>query len=268
MGPPTWSSAAQRRGRRRRPGLAAAIVVAGVLGLAAAGFGISQQFMPRHFTDAQKQRIEAWEVGQRWRTTPKNKLFPAKVHYDLVGQQIGVPGSLKLLARRLGIARQAPCARAAGGGKTLMTILDRDGCQIVLRATYTDSTSSLVLTVGVAVLHNEEGATSAARLLTGNTATSDGATSNHVLLRPVSVPGTPAAAFGTKQRQLAWVVGSGSYLVMATAGYADGRPAVPVASDSYAYLEMTSLARGVAVDIAAPLGVPAPVPHCPGGPGC
>jgi hypothetical protein len=267
MQPPIPLSAPRRRGRRR-PGLAGAIVAVGVLGLAAAGFGISQQFMPRHFTDAQKRRIEAWEVGQRWRTTPKTKLFPAKVHYDLVGQQIGVPGSLKLLARRLGIARQAPCARAAGGGKTLMAILDRDGCQTVLRATYTDSTSSLVLTVGVAVLHSEEGATSAARYLTGNTATSDGATSNHVLLRPVSVPGTPAAAFGTKQRQLAWVVGSGSYLVMATAGYADGRPAVPVASDSYAYLEMTSLARGVAVDIAAPLGVPAPVPHCPGGPGC
>lgn len=236
--------------------------------MAAAGFGISRQFMPRQFTAAQRQRIETWEVGQRWRTTPKTKLFPAKVRYDLVGQQIGVPGSLNLLARRLGIARQAPCKRAAGSGKKILSILNRDGCQAVLRATYTDSTSSLVLTVGVAVLHNEQSATSAANYLTGNTATSDGATSDHVLLRPVSVPGTPAAAFGSKQRQLAWVVGAGSYLVMATAGYADGRPAVPVASDSYAYLEMTSLARGVAVEIAGPLGVPAAEPHCPGGPGC
>jgi hypothetical protein len=242
--------------------------VVGVLGLAAAGFGISQQFLPRRFTNAQRQRIEAWEVGQRWRTTPKTRLFPAQVHYDLVGQQIGVPGSLKLLARRLGIAKQAPCGRAAGGGKKLASLFTREGCQTVLRATYTDSTSSLVLTVGVAVLNSENNATSAVKILTGNTATSDGATSDHVLLRPVSVPGTPAAAFGSRQRQLAWVVGSGSYLVMATAGYADGRPAVPVASDSYAYLEMTSLARGVAVDIALPLGVPPPVPHCPGGPGC
>lgn len=239
-----------------------------MLGLAGAGYGISQQFMPRRFTDAQRQRIEAWEVGQRWRTTPKAKLFPAQVHYDLVGQQIGVPGSLRLLARRLGIAKQSPCARAAAGSKKVVSLFARDGCQAVLRATYTDSTSSLVLTVGVAVLHSEESATSAVRYLTGDAATSDGATSDHVLLRPVSVPGTPAAAFGSKQRQVAWVVGSGSYLVMATAGYADGRPAVPIASDSYAYLEMTSLARGVAVDIAAPLGVPPPVPHCPGGPGC
>jgi hypothetical protein len=268
MQPPISPPTAPQPGRRRRPGLAAALVTVGVLGLAAAGFGISQQFMPRRFTDAQRQRIEAWEVGQRWRTTPKTKLFPPKVHYDLVGQQIGVPGSLKLLARRLGIAKQAPCARAAGSSKKVVSLFARDGCQTVLRATYTDSTSSLVLTVGVAVLHSEENATSAAKYLTGDTATSDGATSAHVLLRPVSVPGTPAAAFGSKQRQLAWVVGSGSYLVMATAGYADGRPAVPVASDSYAYLEMTSLARGVAVDIAAPLGVPPPVPHCPGGPGC
>jgi hypothetical protein len=259
---------ARRRRRRPRLRLAAACAVIGLCGIVAAGFGIANQLMPRRFTDAQRLRIEAWEVAQRWRVTPKTKLFPARVGYQLVGEQIGMPGALHLTARRLGIAKQATCASAAGAAPALVMLLDRDGCQAVLRATYTDSTASMVLTVGVAVLRSESSAISAAHFLTGGVATGPGAVSRHLLLRPVPVPGTPAAAFGIRQRQLAWVVGAGSYLVMATAGYADGRPKVPVASDSYAYLEMTSLARGIAVEIAAPLGARPPTPHCPGGPGC
>jgi hypothetical protein len=55
---------------------------------------------------------------------------------------------------------------------------------------------------------------------------------------------------------------------MYAAGYADGRPRVPVSQNVYADDEMTSLARGVAQSVAATLGsVPAP-PHCPGSPGC
>ncbi len=224
--------------------------------------------LPRKFTAAQRQRIEAWDVAQRWRTTPKTRLFPAKARYQLIGEQIGVPGALKLTARRLGIARQATCVSVAGAGRKVAALLDHDGCEAVLRATYTDATSSMVLTIGVAVLRNEQSAISAAHFLTGGAAIGQGAISRRLVLRPVQVPDTPAAAFGTKQRQLAWVVGAGSYLVMATAGFADGRPRVPVASDSYTYLEMTSLARGVAVDIARPLGARPPVPHCPGSPGC
>lgn len=242
----------------------------GVGGIVIAGAGISGQLMPRRFTAAQRQRIESWDIARRWRTTPKTKIFPARLRYKLDGGEFGNPGSLALTARRLGIARQASCRRAAGAGRTLLTALDRDGCQAILRATYTDATSSLVLTVGVAVLGSERGAASAARLLTGNASggQSRGAQAKRLLLRPLPVPDTPASAFGAKQRQLAWVVGSGSYLVLATAGYADGRPKVPVASDSYTYMEMTSLARGVAADVAAPLGTPPPVPKCPGAPGC
>jgi hypothetical protein len=240
----------------------------GLCGLAVVGVGIANQLLPRRFTAAQKQRIEAWEVAARWRTTPKTRLFPAKARYELVGAQIGVPGALKLRARRLGIAKQATCASAAGAGRKLVALLVHDGCQALLRATYTDATSSMVLTVGVAVLSSQNTAISAAHFLTGGVATGQGAVSRRLVLRPVPVPDTPAAAFGTKQRQLAWVVGAGSYLVMATAGFADGRPKVPVGSDSYTYMEMSSLARGVAVDIATPLGARPAAPHCPGSPGC
>ena len=224
--------------------------------------------MPRRFTPVQRQRIEAWDVAQRWRTTPKTKLFPVRARYELVGWPLGLPGSLHLLARRLGIAKEATCAGAADASRQIVAVLDHDGCRAVLRATYTDATSSMVLTVGVAVLGSEYKAVLAAHFLTGGVAKGQGDISRHLVLRPVPVLDTPAAAFDTRQRQLSWVVGAGSYLVLATAGFADGRPKVSVASDSYTYQEMTSLARGVAVDIATPLGAKPPVPKCPGGPGC
>jgi hypothetical protein len=270
---PQWEAepAAFRGWRRRPPLLAAAVALVGVGGLIFAGLGISGQFMPRQFTPAQRSQIQAWEVASRWRTTPKTKIFPARMRYALTGPQLGLLGSLNLTARRLGIARQASCARAAGVGPQALLMLRRDGCQAMLRATYTDATSSLVLTVGVAVMRGESSAQSAARYLTGGAAgaaANQGAVARHQVLSPVQVPGTPAAAFGARQRQLGWVVGSGSYLVMATAGFADGRPGVKVSSDPYTLAEMTSLARGVAAGIAAPLGAQPPVPHCPKGPGC
>jgi hypothetical protein len=55
---------------------------------------------------------------------------------------------------------------------------------------------------------------------------------------------------------------------MSTVGYADGRPRVRVASDAYADQEMSSLVRGVAEVIRAPLGAPPLAPRCPGTPGC
>jgi hypothetical protein len=255
-------------GRRRRPSLAALAALVGISGLVLSGIGISDQLAPRRFSPAERLRIEAWDVAQRWRTTPETRLFPARPRYQLAGQPIGVPGALRLTARRLGIARQATCASAAGASRIVLTLLDRDGCQAILRATYTDATSSIVLTVGVAVLASESKALSAAHFLTGGVAVGQGAISQRLVLGPVRVPYTVAASFGARQRQLAWVVGAGSYLVLATAAFADGRPRVPVATDSYTYLEMTSLARGVATDIAAPLGARPPVPKCPGEPGC
>jgi hypothetical protein len=255
--------------RRRRGRSATKIaVLLGISGLVLSGIGIFYQLAPRRFTAAQQHRIEAWDVAQRWRTTPKAKLFPARARYELAGLPLGVPGSLHLQARRLGIARQATCASAADAGRQIVAMLDHDGCQAVLRATYTDATSSMVLTVGVAVLGSEGSAVSAAHFLTGGVAKGQGDLSHHLVLRPVPVHDSPAAAFHARQRQLSWVASSGSYLVLATAGFADGRPRVPVASDSYTYEEMTSLARGVTVDIAGPLGTQPPAPKCPGEPGC
>jgi hypothetical protein len=241
------------------------LAVLAVGGLVLSGFAIYRQVMPRTFTAAQRRQIEAWEVARRWRVTPKTQIFPFSIRYKLSGQQFGTASALTLTARRLEITRQSDCDRAVAD-ETLIRLLDRRGCEAVLRATYTDASSSLVLTVGVAVLHNGASATTVAHYLTR--AAEQGAVTVRPILSPVQVGGTPAAAFGSSQRQISWAVSAGPYLVVATVGYADGRPHQPVATDTYALLEMTSLAGGVASAVAAPLGALPPVPHCPGAPAC
>jgi hypothetical protein len=56
--------------------------------------------------------------------------------------------------------------------------------------------------------------------------------------------------------------------MLATVGYADGRPWLKQGRDTYTRHEMDSLARGVLDWVASRLGAPPPVPHCPGSPGC
>jgi len=248
--------------------LAGLLVILAIGGLVVAGVGISRQVMPRSFTSVQRRQLEAWEVARRWRVTPKTQIFPIRIRYRLPGEQIGSDESLTLTARRLEIAQQATCVGAVGAGPGLVRLLDQRGCQALLRATYTDASSSLVLTVGVAVLRNGASATTAARYLTHGPADGGGSVTTRPLLRPVPVSGTPAAVFGVRQRQLSWAVSAGPYLVVATVGYADGRPREPVESDLYEYLEMTSMADGVAAAVAMPLGAQPPVPRCPGGPAC
>jgi hypothetical protein len=226
------------------------------------GYGAIPQLKPRVFTPAQRAKIEAWEVAKRWRTTQKTQIFPALIKYQLPGESLGSTWSLNLTARRLAIARQATCASVAGA-KSMLPLFSRAGCQAMLRAAYTDQTSSFVVTVGVAVLGNEPSATMVARTLTRQSGTTHGAVARLVLLRPLPVPGSPAAGFGLRQRQLSWVASAGPYLIVTTVGFADGRPHVQVNTDSYMYLEITSLARGIADVVAAPLGAPPPVPRCP-----
>ncbi len=247
--------------------LAVIVALLGLCGLAVAAVGIRGQLKPRTFTPAQQKRIEAWEVAKRWRTTPKWHLFPASITYRL-GKRPPSKGALILTAKRLEIAEQDTCAAAAGGSSKFMSVLGGEGCAALLRSTYTDSTSSLVVTAGIAVLKDEASAMDAAKFLTGGATVGQGGLARQLVLRPFRVYGTPAASYGYPQRQLSWVVAAGPYLVMTTVGYADGRPRVPVDGDSYALQEMTSLARGVAVRIAAPLAAAPPVPRCPGVPSC
>jgi hypothetical protein len=87
-------------------------------------------------------------------------------------------------------------------------------------------------------------------------------------VRPVRFRNTPAAWFTSDHRQISASMSAGSYVIFYTIGYADDRPQEPVASDSYAYSEMTSLGTGVRQAVVSLLGGPVAAPHCPGTPGC
>lgn len=259
-----------RPARRGRTLVAILLALIGLCGLAVAAVMVRGQLKPRTFTAAQQKQIRAWEVARRWRTMPKTEIFPSVVKYTLAdpSKPAGATGStLGLSARRLGIARQATCVRAAGGSRTFMPMLSREGCQALLRSTYADATGSLVVTVGIAVLKDDASAMASAKFLTGGPVGGQGGLAQ-LVLRPFRVGGTPAALYSYPQRQLSWVVASGPYLVMATVGYADGRHRVNVSEDSYALEEMTSLARGVTKRIARPLGATPPAARCPGTPSC
>jgi hypothetical protein len=233
--------------------------VLALAGIAVSVLGISRQFLPRTFSAAQRQQIIAWEIGKRWRTWQAGQIFPAVVDYHLPGFAFGGTEGLSLVAHRVGIARQAPCAAAADAATA--RVLAGHGCLAVLRATYTDQTQSLAVTVGIAVLPSAR----AARL---SVQTSPGRKGPAPLVRAVRFRHTGVAAFSSRAARVPWERAAGPYLVLAAAGYADGRPWQPAGNNYYARSELASLAGGVGRLVASRLGAAPPQPHCPGGPGC
>ncbi len=248
-----------RPSARWRIGLLLAVLVIGLSGLAVSAAGAASQLLPRRFSAVQQQKIMTWEMARRWRARSAGQIFPAAVSYQLPGYSLASGSGLNLTAQRIGIAKQATCA--AGTDPAAARALERQGCVAVLRATYVDSTGALVVTVGVAVLPTAAAAGAVANELPHSGQPGDG-------VRAVAFPDTLAQSFGDRQRQLSWAVSDGPYLIMSAAGYADGRPRVPLSSDSYAAQEMTSVADGVAEAVAMPLGAQPAAPHCPGAPGC
>ena len=247
--------------RRAGRWLAACTLLAvGVVGLAVAGVGIARQLLPRQFTAAEQRQIMAWEVERRWRALPAGTIFPDSVPYQLPAAAVYASGGLQLQAHRLGIAAQASCS--ADVSAAAARILTAHGCSAVLRATYVDSSGSIVATIAVAVL---PGSTAARTVLVDLTA---GSRTAPMLLRTLRVARTAAASFGDAQRQLSTAGRAGPYVILSTVGFADGRRWVPVAADRYLDQEMTSLAQGLTRAASAVLGSQPPPPSCPGTPGC
>lgn len=234
--------------------IAAALV--GAAGVAVSLLGVAAQALPRRFSGAEQQEIMSWEVASRWRAWPAGQIFPASVRYQLPWSMFGTNSGLTLSAHRIGIAPQSRCAAAVDAA--LARALGRDGCEAVLRATYTDSTGSFVATVGVVVMHRS--APPASSLPAGHGLTPG--------VRAVPFRGTAAARFGNRQRQISRAAGYGPYLILYTAGYADGRQRDHVTSKSYASNEMKDFGAGLARSIGRALGAPPPLPRCPGAAGC
>lgn len=244
----------------RRPGLLIALAL-GLCGLAIAAAGFASQVLPRRFSAAQQRHIAAWELARRWRALPEGAIFSATVSYRLPGYALDGGQGLSLPAHRLGVAAAVSCPR--GTSPAAARVLGRYGCTAVLRATYVDSTGSLVATVGVAVLPGSAGAAAAGRQLAGS-----GPGTQRGTVRPAPVSGTLAARFNDAQRQLSGGAHTGPYVILATVGYADGRPQVRVAADSYLSAEMTALETGLTEAVTDVLGKPPHPATCPGTPGC
>lgn len=231
----------------------------GLAGLTASAAGIAVQILPRRFNAAQQQQIMAWESARHWRLLPAGKIFPATVTYDVPGYALEAESVLPLTAHRVGIARQASCARAASPAAA--TVLDRHGCAKMLRASYLDATGSIVVTIGVAVMPGQAAAEASMRALPSQQGIQSG-------VKPLAYRNTLTAGFGEAQRQLTTAISRGPYLILSAAGFTDGRPRIPGSSDYYDEEEMTSLANGVAGAVGGPLGMLPPLPRCPGAPGC
>jgi hypothetical protein len=230
----------------------------GGIGLVVSLAGLAIQLLPRHFSAAQQRQIMAWEVSKRWRTLPAGDIFPASVHYTLPAIDLQDVSNVSLQAARVGIAPQTSCDAATDPAAA--SVLNAHGCQAVLRATYTDESATYVVTVGVAVLANAAQASAAAAALPPGT--------DPPGLESSPFAGTPAGSFGNGQRQVTASKAAGPYVIMYTAGYADGRPRVDIAEDRYARSEMTTAAQAVQTSVARTLATPPPAPHCPGTPGC
>lgn len=240
--------------------MATAALLAGLVGLAISALGIAHNLLPRQFTAAQRGQIAAWELDARWRSLPAGAIFPGSVTYTVPGADLNSASNLALQARLLSIDPTTDCAAAVTG--TAEELLTRYHCAAAMRATYVDSSGALVATLMVAVLPD-----TAAQRAVIEDLTSSGSISP-ILVRTLRVPSSPAAGFGEVQRQLTQAAGAGPYLILSTAGFADGRHRVRLSGDPYLGTEMSSLASGLVTSAERVLGKPLPAPVCPGAPGC
>jgi hypothetical protein len=269
MADPQASGNLPRRGARGRRIAALIAVVLGLAGFVISATGMATQLLPRRFSAAQQQQIESWEIAGRWQQLTAGQIFPASVSYQLSAEVLQDATPLNLNALRVAIAPQSGCGPSVTTAAA-SSVLRHDGCHAVLRATYLDATGSYVMTVGVAVLPSAAAAAKADRSLAQprlTAANQSGADRLAAGVLVVRYHGTAAAMYDYS-RQISASFADGPYLVMYAAGYADGRPRVPVASDHYADAEMTSLAEGVAQSVADTLAAPPASPRCPGTPGC
>ncbi|MEV5710310.1 hypothetical protein [Actinoallomurus sp. NPDC052274] len=192
--------------RRRRRWAAAVLGVAGVVGLVAGVTGVVLEF-GRAPTRAERAAAGSKELAARWRIRSAGEIFPPTVR-NASGLQP---------AYRVGIAQPAGCADALDA-QVARTFIAQ-GCRVVLRATYTDASRTLLTTVGVVVMSDsdEDKVETALRSLS-----EDG--HNRYGLRVVPFPDTPAADWDdTRRQETAYRSGPMPYVILQVSGWVDGR---------------------------------------------
>ncbi|MER5425657.1 hypothetical protein [Streptosporangium roseum] len=213
--------------------------------------GLFRETAARPLTAAEQARYIKDDIARRWQAWSTDLVFPAELQY------IGL-GRAQQYARRVGLAPETPCR--SGVDASTGSVLAQYGCRTLLRATYVDQTSTFVITVGIAVLRDEE---------TRIAATAQLPVDDRVGVRPVAFPGTASELFGAAQRQRnAWIP-VGPYVVFSTAGYSDGRTRASISPEEILHSELWPAAQAVAGRIARALGdEPNAVPQCTQGNVC
>lgn len=188
---------------RKRRAIVFVLVLAGLCAAAGGALGLRQSWHPRP-TANQLAAAERTESGSRWRLLTAGQIFPSLIYYvTRVGERTA--------ARLVGIAPAAPCASATDS--PVGAVLATHGCDVMLRATYTDTSGTLVATAGIAVMPDGPAAG-----LAYAQAPRDG-----FGLDAVSFPDTAAGQFGNPQRAGFWSQRKGRYIEFIVAGFADGR---------------------------------------------
>jgi hypothetical protein len=204
-------------GRTARGTVAAGVCLvlgAGLLGGAAVGHFVGGDTAAAQ-TAREDTALTYADARSLWHSVPVDTLFPPTVH----GRGAG-PGGADRTWTRVGVAPDSGCDGAFD--PALAAALAPVGCLRLLRATYTDATSSSVTTVGVLITRADPASMAALR---GTWTARHLGDRVDAMPRPVAFPGTIAAGFGPAQRA-SWTVDISDTLPVigyAVSGFADGR---------------------------------------------
>lgn len=234
------SGARQKRDRRAIVTLILSVAAAACLAVAVAAGAAAHADLVRKPTAAQLSAAAVTSVADRWRTWPASRIFPAALSYhtDLLTTET---------ASLVGISPDATCASAIDA--SLVRLAARDHCAAGLRATYLDQLQGIVYTVGVLAFPNADLAAAFSARLPASAAGPNP-------VRALALPGTAAARFSAAARQAATARNGGPFVVLTTAGYADGEP---VGAGQEARPAIFAPAAQLAAEIIGPLTQPVTV---------
>src|SRR5215472_2049067 len=159
-------------------------------------------------TATERAAAAARAVASRWRDWPAGRIFPPRLRYstDLLTRET---------ADRMGIGRSDDCRSALV--PDLGRVAESAGCVAGLRASYADQLRGIVYTVGLLAFPDARHA--AVFLTRWHSASSP------MPLRALAFARTASGRFDDAARQVTKARRAGPYIVLATAGYADGRAA-------------------------------------------
>ncbi|MEU7280698.1 hypothetical protein AB0A69_18200 [Streptomyces sp. NPDC045431] len=201
--------------RDRHPARTGAALACLVLGLGLIGGAVAGAWLAGGPSPDPAARTAYTEARTLWHSVPVDTLFPR----TLKGEDAG-PGRADRVWTRVAVAPDGPCAGALD--PLLLKALRPVGCARVLRATYTDATSTSVTTVGMVFTQADATAMTALRARFGDESLDE---RPDLMPRTLPAPGTVAAGFGDKQRA-SWrvsVLTEAPVIVYAVSGFADGR---------------------------------------------